>query len=256
MEIKFIGTGSGKTSLNRFHSSILLKTEKSQILIDAGDGVSKALLNFGVNFEKIDIIYFTHYHSDHFAGIASLITQMKLIERRRPLRIYTHQKLVKPLEQFLNFSYLFKEAMDFELEIREYLNGEPLAVDENLTITAKQNSHIINKYDFEVPSDSVFYSASMLMELGNGNIFYSSDVGSAEDFYLFDRNIFDMAILETTHVSPGDLSEFIHHYGSTKVILTHIDEESEAVLAKWKASLPFKDAERVIIAVDGNSFYF
>ncbi len=255
MEIKFIGSGSGKTSINRFHSSILVKSDNSKLLIDAGDGVSRALLKRGETFSSIDVIYFTHYHSDHFAGIASLITQMKLAERKRQLKLFTFRDLVLPLEQFLKYSYLFKEAMDFEIEICVYSNGEPVKIDESLKITAEQNSHIRNKYDYNVPQDFVFYSASLFIETGTGNIFYSSDVGSAEDFYLFNNRKFETAILETTHVSPGDLSEFLHHNRLAKIILTHIDDEMEDELMTWKKSLPPEDNERVFIAEDGSSFY-
>ena len=67
-ELKFIGTGSGKTSLNRFHSSFFIKTSNYNLLIDAGDGESKALLSQGIDFNTIDGILFTHLHPDHYTG--------------------------------------------------------------------------------------------------------------------------------------------------------------------------------------------
>ena len=75
MNIVFIGTSSGRTSLSRFHSSLFFEHPKFGLLIDAGDGISKALLSAGKNQNDIDIILFTHFHADHFGGIAGLVTQ-------------------------------------------------------------------------------------------------------------------------------------------------------------------------------------
>ncbi|MCB9257926.1 MAG: hypothetical protein H6612_01130 [Ignavibacteriales bacterium] len=60
MELIFIGTSSGRTSLTKFHSSLLFKINSKNILIDSGDGISKALLNQKISANKItDIIFFS-----------------------------------------------------------------------------------------------------------------------------------------------------------------------------------------------------
>ena len=74
MKIKFVGTSSGKASLNRFHSSLLLSSENYNLLVDAGDGISRALLVNGINFNSINGIIFTHLHPDHFSGLPALIS--------------------------------------------------------------------------------------------------------------------------------------------------------------------------------------
>jgi len=78
LEIKFVGTGSGKTLLKRYHSSFLIKTEAYNLLVDAGDGISRALLNQKVTFDSINGILISHLHPDHYSGLPSLIIQMKL----------------------------------------------------------------------------------------------------------------------------------------------------------------------------------
>ena len=44
MQLTFIGTGSGRTSIDRFHSSLLFTVNDKNILIDAGDSISRAML--------------------------------------------------------------------------------------------------------------------------------------------------------------------------------------------------------------------
>src|SRR5690606_40471278 len=80
MEIKFVGTGSGQTSLNRYHSSFLINTGGFNLLVDAGDGVSRALMHQKVLYNFIDGVLISHFHPDHYAGLTSLIVQMKRSE--------------------------------------------------------------------------------------------------------------------------------------------------------------------------------
>ncbi len=102
-EIKFIGTGSGKISLNRFHSSFLISTEKFNLLVDAGDGISKALLIQKIDFNSIDGILISHLHADHFSGLPSLIAQMKMNNREKDLSIFANENLINFIkDQFID----------------------------------------------------------------------------------------------------------------------------------------------------------
>ena len=152
MKLQFIGTGSGKTSLKRAHSSILISSGKSNILVDCGDGTSRALFKNSADFNSIDSIIFTHYHPDHFSGIASLIAQMKLNKRKSELTIYTPKNLLEPLKQFLITSYLFMEAINFDIQFIEYDFNSECRIDENFSFLAKQNSHIQNRYNVKIVS--------------------------------------------------------------------------------------------------------
>ena len=94
--IVFVGTSSGKTSLKRFHSSLLVKSHSFNLLIDCGDGTSKALLSQGISIDLIDGILFSHLHPDHSAGFPSLIVQMKQLKRVKKLKIFCHKNLGQP----------------------------------------------------------------------------------------------------------------------------------------------------------------
>jgi len=115
MELIFIGTGSGRTSLNRFHSSLLFKDGSQKILVDCGDGISRALLTQNISVNLISDIIITHYHSDHLAGLTSLITQMIIQSRKSELNIFTHIELVDTLNLFMQTNYIFKYIFDFSL---------------------------------------------------------------------------------------------------------------------------------------------
>jgi ribonuclease Z len=131
MKIKFLGTGSGQTSLNRFHSSFLISSSNHNLLVDCGDGISKAILKQNINFNSIDSILISHFHADHFAGLPSLLTQMKLSSRKNDLTIFVHSSEKDFLEDFIFHSYLFKERMTFNLKIISFDEETEIKVSEN-----------------------------------------------------------------------------------------------------------------------------
>jgi ribonuclease Z len=88
LEIVFLGTGSGIPSKRRNHAAIWLRYEGESMLWDCGEGTQRQLLKAGLNFMRIDRIFITHWHADHWAGLIGLIQTMNLERRRRALHIY------------------------------------------------------------------------------------------------------------------------------------------------------------------------
>ncbi|RLJ08316.1 MAG: ribonuclease Z [Candidatus Aenigmatarchaeota archaeon] len=88
LEIVFLGTGSGIPTKKRNHAAIWLDYNGEVWLWDCGEGTQKQMLYAGLNFMRIDRIYITHWHADHWAGLIGLIQTMNLEKRRRPLFIY------------------------------------------------------------------------------------------------------------------------------------------------------------------------
>lgn len=248
MHITFIGTGSGKTSLNRFHSSFIIESEDHSLLVDAGDGVSRALLNQHINFHSINSVLITHFHSDHIAGITSLINQMYLRNRENSLTIYVHQNMLKLFLTIINAGYIFPEKLKFDLNIETYQFDQPVILAENIKFTPRQNSHISNKHKIRYKPETEFVSSCLLFELGGHNVFYTSDVGSSEDLYLFRETNINLLIAETTHLSHDDILLAVSELKPDSTYLTHIDESDEAVLIDFVNS---HKASNIILACDG-----
>ena len=249
MQLKFIGTGSGKTSLKRFHSSILFENDKN-ILIDTGDGISKALLKQNISWNLIDVIIITHFHADHIAGLPSLLTQMIIDKRTKPLKLYTHIKLVSILENFLQETFLFPNTFSFELSIIGFTSKTKTDISENFSFIAKQNSHITNKHNLK-NLNLAFISASFLFNINDKKIIYTSDIGNKTDLSLFENRNIDYFITETTHISIPDLEEHILKHNFKSVILTHVSDNEEVKLRNFAVRLENTFNKNVILAEDG-----
>ena len=239
MKLIFIGTGSGKTSLTRFHSSLLFQTDEGNVLIDAGDGIPRALKTRDINYNSIDAIIFSHYHADHFGGIASLITQMYLINRKNPLRIFTNPKQINPLVSYLHSTYLFEDKLGFTIDYVEYDFEKTNTVFKNFSFETKKNNHVKLQQDGVNREKVNFISSSFLFNCHGKKIFYTSDIGSNEDLYLFKNHKIDYFISEATHISGEEIYRSFLESGAEKLYLTHIDEDIKE-LGLWYEKLDSK----------------
>ncbi|MBI9072767.1 MAG: ribonuclease Z [Melioribacteraceae bacterium] len=250
MKLTFVGTGSGKTSLKRFHSSLLVEKNRTTLLIDCGDSVSRALLNSGINFNSITDIIVSHNHADHYTGLPSLITQMKLCNRTEPLKIYLYKMFAHDIWNFLNACYLFKETIAFQIDIIGFENNTQININDNLVIMPRKNSHIKKKD--EVREQNIpWNSSSFLISSKDTNLVYTSDVGSSDDLSLFDDSGFGYFITETTHISVSEFDNFLLSRPNVKLYLSHIDDEDEQTIFSWHQNLPPLIKQNVIITDDG-----
>jgi ribonuclease Z len=255
VKISFIGTGSGKVSLNRNYSSLLFTSEEYNLLVDAGDGISRALISSGINFLSLNGILLTHLHPDHFSGLPSLIVQMKIMNRNEPLDIFIHESLKAVVEEFLLRTYILPDKMEFEIHYKTFADDERIMITEEFSFLARKNSHLGNleKFKAKYPSLSL-YSASFLFEAGDKKVIYTSDIGLEEDLLLFGDYVTDILICEATHISPLAIIEKIIKINPGKVYLTHYSDDDIPATSEILANLPSDLKEKVKLAIDNLSF--
>jgi len=251
VKITFVGTSSGKVSLTRFHSSLVISSEKYNLLVDAGDGISRALMSSGLRFNSMNGILFTHLHADHFSGLPALIVQMKMMNRNEPLDIFIHESLKAVVEEFLISSYLLPERMGFEIYYKTFRDDERLKITEDFSFIARKNSHLENLKKFHEKYPSLrLYNGSFLFEERNRKVIYTSDIGSEEDLLLFREFIPDVFISEATHISPETIIEKVIKINAGKIYLTHYSDDDISKISEILASLPKILIEKIKLAED------
>ena len=88
LEIVFLGTGSGIPSKRRNPAGIWLRYEDECMLWDCGEGSQRQMMLYKASFMKINHIFITHWHADHWAGLIGLMQTMNMEGRKDPLYIY------------------------------------------------------------------------------------------------------------------------------------------------------------------------
>jgi len=86
LSVVFLGTGGSVPSARRATACVLIRSGGSRVLVDAGEGAQRQMIN-STGLVQVDDIYVTHFHADHYLGLPGLLKTYDLLERRKPLRI-------------------------------------------------------------------------------------------------------------------------------------------------------------------------
>jgi ribonuclease Z len=73
LDVCLLGTGGMTPLPRRFLSSMLVRFGGRLILVDCGEGTQISLKAAGWGFKEISMIFLTHLHADHVAGLPGLL---------------------------------------------------------------------------------------------------------------------------------------------------------------------------------------
>lgn len=91
--LTILGNNSAIPAFDRHPTSQALTYEDQVFLIDCGEGTQMQLAKYKVKVSKINHIFISHLHGDHYFGLIGLITSMGLMNREAPLHIYAPKPL-------------------------------------------------------------------------------------------------------------------------------------------------------------------
>ena len=92
-KLTILGCNSAVPSVERHPTAQLLNANERFFLIDCGEGTQVRLRQYQLNFQRINHIFISHLHGDHYFGLIGLICSMHLLGRNKDLHIYAHQQL-------------------------------------------------------------------------------------------------------------------------------------------------------------------
>lgn len=88
IDVIVLGSGSAIPTTKRGHPSLLIRREADCFLLDCGEGTQLAMDKADISPVRLNKIFITHWHADHFAGLLPLLETMHLNTRTAPLEIY------------------------------------------------------------------------------------------------------------------------------------------------------------------------
>ena len=95
--LTILGSSSALPTSKRSPSAQVLNVQERLFLIDCGEGTQIQFRKYKVKFSKINHIFISHLHGDHFFGLFGLISTYSLLNRTNDLHIYAHEELEKIL---------------------------------------------------------------------------------------------------------------------------------------------------------------
>lgn len=124
MKINVLGCYAATPRTFTNPTSQVLEIKNHLFLIDCGEGTQVQLRKNKVKFSRINHIFISHLHGDHFFGLPGLISTFRLLGRDRELHIYGPKGiqqaitlLLKLGDSWTNYPLIFHELESKESEL-------------------------------------------------------------------------------------------------------------------------------------------
>lgn len=133
-EVTILGSSSATPVYNRNPTAQLLNCNEKFYLIDCGEGTQQQLMKFGFKASKIDYIFISHLHGDHYFGLIGLLSSLHLNGRIKPLRVFAPAALLEILT--IQFKYS-ETVIRYPIEFMAIEADEPRQIFENNDLTVE-----------------------------------------------------------------------------------------------------------------------
>ncbi len=140
LELTILGCHSATPRANAYPTSQYLEINNRHFLIDCGEGTQRQMRKHKVGFSKINHIFISHLHGDHFFGLIGLISTFGILSREKELHIYGPKgiKEVTTLQLKISKSYSKFDIIYHELTSKK---SEVIFEDDKVTVTTIPLSH-------------------------------------------------------------------------------------------------------------------
>jgi len=88
ISLTILGCHSATPRINAYPTSQFLEINNRHFLIDCGEGTQRQMRKYKVGFSKIDHIFISHLHGDHFYGLVGLLSTYGILSREKDLHVY------------------------------------------------------------------------------------------------------------------------------------------------------------------------
>jgi len=140
--VTILGSNSALPSNGRHPTSQVLSVKDHLVLIDCGEGTQIQLAKYEIKVHKIEYIFISHLHGDHFFGLIGLITSYNLNQRQKPLTVFGPKGLQEIVYLQLHYS---ATQLRYELNFEEVVpeNGKVILSNDHFEVTTVQLNHRI-----------------------------------------------------------------------------------------------------------------
>lgn len=143
IKITSLGSSGAIPQKDKNFASTVLTFRGENLLFDSPEGLQKQLMNSEISLMKINHVFISHLHSDHFLGLLGWVATMTLNQRTEKLTVYSPRGGKQKIKRML------KEVVRpcFEIDYKEVKKGFILKKDD-FKIKAFPLKHEIPCYGF------------------------------------------------------------------------------------------------------------
>jgi len=251
MQLTILGSGTCAPRINRASAGILVQTNKTKILFDCGTGTLNNLVQSGVDYKKIDLIFLSHLHTDHVANLFPLLHALNWTPDLKNKNHFFNRKGDLTIMGAPGFKKWF-------LDMQNLLPGTKPRP-KTYKIKIKESIKNSNFKEFKIETSKGNHSPFSLLSkftTTNKKIFYSGDTDWDDNIINLGKNA-DLLILECSwpdkykesgHLTPIECGKIAYAAKAKKLLLTHFYPPTEKIDIKKIVSKYYNGP--VIIAKD------
>lgn len=142
-KITILGSSGAVPAFGRMPSAQFVEVQNHYFLIDCGEGAQMQLMKYNLYLHRIDHVFISHLHGDHYLGLMGLLFTLHLNRRATDLHLYSHKGLDEIIITQLKYS---KSALNFKIIFHTLTPGEREVIyeDHQLTVETIPLAHKIN----------------------------------------------------------------------------------------------------------------
>jgi len=146
LSVLILGNGSALPTVNTHQTAQILASGNELFLIDCGEGTQVELRRHSVKIQRINHVFISHLHGDHFFGLVGLLSSMHLLGRTNKIHIYGPEGLDEIVQiQFRKGG----SKLSFEMEFHAINSaGMVLFENKNLIVETLPLNHRIPCFGF------------------------------------------------------------------------------------------------------------
>lgn len=246
VKITFLGTGDAVNSGGRAHQSILLESSNFRLLVDCGANTLLRFQQLGLNPDSIDAVLFTHFHADHFLGLANFDLSLVFNFLRKREIIYVGPVgLQQRCERLFKLSYPTvypsEYSEKFLRQIEEYdANKSYILADGKVNIDTFPMQHSSESLGYRISMEGKQISITGDTQWHDGII----DLAKGSDILICESFHFKKPDPCIGHCSYEEIEEYKEKLETNQIILIH--GSSDLLKNKEKVLIPVAEDGQVI----------
>lgn len=145
LSVTILGNNSAVPTHNRHPTAQVIQTLDHTFLIDCGEGTQMQMNLYKIRRGKINHIFISHLHGDHYFGLIGLLTSLGLNHRMQDLHIYSPPPLREIIDLQLNVT---NANLPYQLYFHDLNNEEIIFEDKKISIESFRVKHRIECWGF------------------------------------------------------------------------------------------------------------
>jgi ribonuclease Z len=200
LAVTILGNNSAIPAYGRHPTSQIITTSDDLLMIDCGEGSQIQILNYRIKRSRINHIFISHLHGDHYFGLIGLLNSFALLSRVQPLHLYGPPSLKEIIDLQFRIS---GTVLSYELFFHPITEKGILLNSKNYFVECFPVKHRIECWGFLI-REKKNPRKLLIAEIKKFNIPHSAfdQIRSGKDYTGTDGKVIQNSFITTENTGP------------------------------------------------------